>query len=375
MIDVLSHVQVQIYITIQVKHEVMYIIHDLAPNISTKKCINAGNKKHAHFRNALFLYYNLQYKLRERPSLNKMNFFQLSKILADHDRCIEWCKENNLLAQSLKCPRAGCHNALSWTRRASSRDGYEWRCSKRGCNGAASMRQKSWFSGSRLSIEKILALTYAWAHKFTTTQAVHETTLDDETTSTETVIDWYNYCREVCADRIMNHHAGPIGGPGTTVEIDESKFGKMKYHRGRQIEGKWVFGGLCRESKACFLVPVERRDKETLLPIIRAQILPGTRVMSDLWRSYDCLKDEGYEHLTVNHSLNFVDPNTGAHTRGIENTWWGVKRSYPRTGTSKELFESYLQEFMWRKHYGENPFGNILKHIATLYNVGNDTRS
>ena len=116
-------------------------------------------------------------------------------------------------------------------------------------------------------------------------------------------------------------HAGPIGGPGTTVEIDESKFGKMKYNRGRKIEGKWVFGGLCRETKACFLVPVGRRDKETLLPNIRAQILPGTRMMSDLWRSYNCLKDEGYEHLTVNHSLNFIAPDTGAHTQGIENTW------------------------------------------------------
>ena len=51
-------------------------------------------------------------------------------------------------------------------------------------------------------------------------------------------MDWYNYYRDVCADRIMNHHAGPIGGPATTVEIDESKFGKMKYHRGRKIEGK-----------------------------------------------------------------------------------------------------------------------------------------
>ena len=139
----------------------------------------------------------------------------------------------------------------------------------------ASMCQISWFSGSKLSIEKILALTYTWAHKFSTTQAVHETTLDDEATSTETVIDCYNYCREVCADRIMNHHAGKISGPGTTVKIDASKFGKMKYHRGSYIEGQWVFGGICRETKACFLVPVERRDKDTLLPIIRAHILPA----------------------------------------------------------------------------------------------------
>ena len=37
----------------------------------------------------------------------------------------------------------------------------------------------------RLSIEKALALTYAWVHKFTITQAVHETALDDESMSTE----------------------------------------------------------------------------------------------------------------------------------------------------------------------------------------------
>ena len=53
--------------------------------------------------------------------------------------------------------------------------------------------------------------------------------------------------------------------------------------------------------------------------------------MSDMWKAYDCLKDEGYTHLTVNHSLNFVDLDTGAHTQRIENTWWGVKRSMPNT--------------------------------------------
>ena len=157
-----------------------------------------------------------------------------------------------------------------------------------------------------------------------------------------------------------------------TVEIDESKFGKTKYNCGRYIEGQWVFNGICRQSKACFLVPVAQRNKDTLLPIIRAHMLPGTHVMSGMWKAYDCLKDEGYGHLTVNHSLNFVDPDTGAHTQRIENTWWGVKRSMPRTGTSKDLFESYLQEWMWRKHYGDDPFGNIVKHIADLYEVRKD---
>ena len=141
----------------------------------------------------------------------------------------------------------------------------------------------------------------------------------------------------------MNHHAGQIGGPGMIVEIDESKFGKTRFNRSRFIEGQWVFGGICRQ-----------RDKDTLLTIIRAHILPGTCMMSDIWKAYDCLKDEGYTHLTVNHSINFVDPDTGAHTQRIEDTWCGVKRSMPRTRTSKDPFESCLQEWLWRQHYGDD---------------------
>ena len=68
------------------------------------------------------------------------------------------------------------------------------------------MCQKSWFSGSRLSFEKVLALTYCWAQTFTTGQVMHETSLDDKITLTETVIDWYYYCHEVRAHGIMNHH-------------------------------------------------------------------------------------------------------------------------------------------------------------------------
>ena len=120
-----------------------------------------------------------------------------------------------------------------------------------------------------------------------------------------------------------------------TVETDKFKFGKTKFNRGRYIEGQWVFGGICRQ-----------RDKDTLLPIIRAHILPGTCVMSDIWKAYDCLKDEGFTHLTVNDSLNIVDLDTGAHTQRIENTCWGVKRSLPRTGTSKDPFESYIQDWL-----------------------------
>ena len=70
--------------------------------------------------------------------------------------------------------------------------------------------------------------------------------------SEHTTVDWYNFAREVCVE-ILEKHSTKIGGPGKTVEIDESKFGKRKYHRGRRVDGVWVFGGIERESKRSFL--------------------------------------------------------------------------------------------------------------------------
>ena len=48
--------------------------------------------------------------------------------------------------------------------------------------------------------------------------------------------------------------------------------------------------------------------------------------------------------------------------------WWGVKRNMHRTGTSKDLFESYLQEWLWRQHYGDDPFARkTLSSISPTY--------
>ena len=36
------------------------------------------------------------------------------------------------------------------------------------------------------------------------------------------------------------------------VKIDESKFVKRKYNRGRVVDGHWVFGGMERTTGECF---------------------------------------------------------------------------------------------------------------------------
>ena len=90
-----------------------------------------------------------------------------------------------------------------------------------------------------------------------------------------------------------------LGGRGKIVEIDEAKFGRRKYNRGRVIEGQWVFGGIERGSRKTFLVPVDKRDAETLMTIIRKRVEPGTTVIYDMWKAYRELDEAGFEHLTV----------------------------------------------------------------------------
>ena len=69
---------------------------------------------------------------------------------------------------------------------------------------------------------------------------------------------------------VVMEQSSPIGGPGISVEIDESKFGKRKYHKGHAVEGQWVFGGREKNDKSkVFMIPVDNRKQETLIPLIQ----------------------------------------------------------------------------------------------------------
>ena len=108
---------------------------------------------------------------------------------------------------------------------------------------------------------------------------------------------------------------------------------------------------------------VQRRDSATLLPIIWKHVYPGTTVWSYQWRAYSRLQTAyGYDHQTVIHSENFIDPHTACHTQLIECLWDQAKTKILRTMRGSKLLESHLAEF-WYRSVHKNMFESILNDM------------
>jgi hypothetical protein len=111
-----------------------------------------------------------------------------------------------------------------------------------------------------------------------------------------------------------------FGRPGVIVEVDESKFGKRKYNRGKHVEGTWVIGGIERTGAGRFFVEApEQKDPATIYNVLSRRLKDGTIPYSDCCKGYvDVEELPELPHCTVNHSTGFVNPEAGAHT----NTTW-----------------------------------------------------
>jgi hypothetical protein len=200
----------------------------------------------------------------------------------------------------------------------------------------------------------------------------------------ETVGDYANLLREEYSkDLIANGRM--LGGPGHTVQIDESLLAKAKRSRNmhaRPVREQWVFGAYDIEAKAGWIQLVENRDAETLLPLIQQWCLPGTAIISDGWGAYCTIRNGivvsshiqdrlGFTHHVVIHEHNFVDPNTGVHTNNVEAYWQRCKRRFKRMyGTSRNLLASHIDEFMWQERWGRTHskrFFNTLNLLKRYY--------
>jgi len=158
----------------------------------------------------------------------KLNYNKLNYICCCSDRLHDFLRQHNVLF-NFSGQYEQCCDRRKQLRQEKSliAGGQLWHCTNRKCSAKNSIRKYSFFSRSHLPLATITKLVYYWTYKYPQEIILHELGL-----STKTVVNFYNFCREVCKV-VLEEQSEPIGGPGKVVEIDESKFGKRKYHSGK----------------------------------------------------------------------------------------------------------------------------------------------
>ncbi len=87
----------------------------------------------------------------------------------------------------------------------------------------------------------------------------------------------------------------PLGGTGTTVEIDETMVGGYRPgKRGRGAEGKTIVFGMMQHEGDVMTKVVPNVRRATLHPIITENVEPGSTIHTDELKSYRGLDKHGY---------------------------------------------------------------------------------
>lgn len=291
-------------------------------------------------------------QFRQRYSANPRQLFDL-------------CIRHKLVLKEKACERCGKLASLYFSR-------FLWRChklhavkkkKKKICNWSQSVFKNTFLAHNHSNLVTFLTfindyLRESYSHIFVRR---------DLHLSSPTICEWAGFCREVLLEWCIKQE-GKIGGEGITVEIIESKVEKIRYGVGQIVEGQSVYCGLCREIGSCFMVCVKNQNSETLQKIIEEWVKPGTTIVSDCWKIYDCLSEEGYQQLAANHSISFAAA-TSASRSNVNQTGQEAKSRVPLHGKKIHLAGYLARSLFMLVHKNPNKrFHKFLEEVGVIYN-------
>ena len=270
------------------------------------------------------------------------------------------CLELGIVCGTMKCE--ACDSSMK-IRKCKCIDGFQWECTVNSCRKRYSIRKYSIFEDSKLQMGMVLSILFNFSCR----------TRPDVTSKTfgvglKTVQQLYRLFRQrIFFFYELEREFIQIGGQERTVEIDKCMLGRRKYNKGRMRKQLWVFGGIEREDKKNWFVEiVEKRNGNTLLPILEKKIKNGTAVMSDGWRAYrnltESLPQKQFIHKWVNHDVEFVSSvDRNVHTQNIECFWSTLKRFLRCTGTNyRANLSHFIAEHYFRTKYSNNFYNFLL---------------
>ena len=176
-----------------------------------------------------------------------MNLFQFFSLVTQFEVLLGWLRDRGLLSWSRACELCVAggpddevhrrHFACIEVKDASKGDSRILRCKY--CFKKYSIRAKTFFSRSHLPLCIIMAIVYLRTHKLRVGQVLE--LLAGEIASNNTVIDWFNFCWDVCSQYLLTHPV-ILGGVGDLVEVDETKIGgKVNMPEGG-VGDMWIYG-------------------------------------------------------------------------------------------------------------------------------------
>ena len=287
------------------------------------------------------------------------NIESLIPLFKNEQFAFNFAIQNHLLYQCLYCDR--CNSKMYIVTDNSKKFCIKWFCFN--CKRTQSILYGSVFYGAKLSISKVFYLIYCWLHELQCCETAHEVGVH-----INTVTYYFTLFRNACDSYVISSNVSQIGGPGKTVQIDETLMCHRKYHVGRILNQVWIFGGVCIEDHQFFCLVVPDRTSKTLKEEIMNHILPGTTIISDCWKGYDCLDScNEFEHLTVDHSKNFVNPINGANTQTIERMWRELKKINKKyEGIPRNKINEHISEFIWRNNIINNSYNKFQAAVALI---------
>ena len=303
----------------------------------------------------------------EDNSISKNSGNSPSTITDNAAKFLNCLIEYNIIYAQVKCEQ--CNIMCQPRRKSSNQDGFVWQCS--GCKNTRSIRKGTIFEGSKLALHELFRILDLWTVGVSGKQACDYL----KTISSTSVYKWYKIFRQVVSQYMSTNEVIFSGSDiliDNIVQIDESQFGKKsKYHRGKAFNKYWVFGISQQSTHKCYLQIVKKRDRATLMEIIKKKVKPNSNmlIVSDGWSSYKTLQDEGYSHSVVVHKDEFVNSD-GYHTNSIESIWAQFKTWINSMhGVRSNLYGNYTDEFCYRYNNAGGNRNDCKKHFMQLLKV------